>query len=192
VLVNIQIWNIPHKEIRTFDFKTANCLKGISYFEHTQHTFLYVSLRESYFDTSIHINLKIVIKLIFLMLVLKCEPGISVSIMSGYGLNDRSIKVRPPAEAKGFFSVASVSRPALGPTPVQWVPGVLSSGLKHGQGVTLTTHPYLVSRSRMSRSCTSSPPSAFVAINGKYMNSSRIYWTFCISHPIEVPHRTRH
>jgi hypothetical protein len=36
-----------------------------------------------------------------------------------------------------------VSRPALGPTqpPVQWVPGVLSPGLKRGRGVTLTTHP---------------------------------------------------
>jgi hypothetical protein len=30
------------------------------------------------------------------------EPGSSVS-MSGYGLNDRAIEVRSPAEAKGFF-----------------------------------------------------------------------------------------
>jgi len=53
-----------------------------------------------------------------------------------------------------------VSRPALGPTqpPVQWVPGVLSPGVKRGRGVTLTTHPYLVPRSWMSRSYTSSPP----------------------------------
>jgi hypothetical protein len=30
-----------------------------------------------------------------------------------------------------------------GPTqsPVQWVPGVLSPGLKRGRGLTLTTHP---------------------------------------------------
>jgi hypothetical protein len=36
-----------------------------------------------------------------------------------------------------------VYRPALGPTqsPVQWVPGVLSQGVKRGRGVTLTTHP---------------------------------------------------
>jgi hypothetical protein len=31
------------------------------------------------------------------------EPGSSVSIVSGYGLDDRMIEVRSPAEAKGFF-----------------------------------------------------------------------------------------
>jgi hypothetical protein len=68
---------------------------------------------------------------------LYCELGISVSIVSGYGLEDRAIEVRSPAEAKDFFPLTSVSRPALGPTqsPVQWVPGVLS------QGITLTTPP---------------------------------------------------
>jgi hypothetical protein len=44
-----------------------------------------------------------------------------------------------------------VSRPALGPTQthLQWVPGVLSPGLKRGGGVTLTIHPHLVPRSRL-------------------------------------------
>jgi hypothetical protein len=32
-----------------------------------------------------------------------CEPGSSVSIVSGYGLDDRANEVRSPAEAKGFF-----------------------------------------------------------------------------------------
>jgi hypothetical protein len=51
--------------------------------------------------------------------------------VSDYGLDDRAIGVRSPAEAKDF-SLTSVSRPALGPTqpPVQWVLGVLSQGVK--------------------------------------------------------------
>jgi hypothetical protein len=31
------------------------------------------------------------------------EPGRSVSIVPGYGLDDRAVEVRSPAEAKGFF-----------------------------------------------------------------------------------------
>jgi hypothetical protein len=52
-----------------------------------------------------------------------------------------------------------VSRPALGPTqpPVQWVPGVLSPGVKRGRGVMLTTHPHLVSPL---------PPSASMVCSG--------------------------
>jgi hypothetical protein len=36
------------------------------------------------------------------------EPGSSVSIVSGYGLDDRAIEVRSPAEAKDFSSNLSV------------------------------------------------------------------------------------
>jgi hypothetical protein len=32
------------------------------------------------------------------------EPGSSVSMVSGYGIDDRAIEVRSPAEDKGFFS----------------------------------------------------------------------------------------
>jgi hypothetical protein len=41
-----------------------------------------------------------------------------------------------PRQMKRIFSVVSVFRPALGPTqpPVQWVPGVLSSGGKARPG----------------------------------------------------------
>jgi hypothetical protein len=34
---------------------------------------------------------------------MKSELGSSVSIVSGYGLDDRTIEVRSLAEAKGFF-----------------------------------------------------------------------------------------
>jgi hypothetical protein len=45
-------------------------------------------------------------------------------------------------KAKGFF-LSPVSRPALEPTqpPVQWVPGVLSPGVKRGRDVTLSSLP---------------------------------------------------
>jgi hypothetical protein len=64
-----------------------------------------------------------------------------------------------PGRGERIFLLVSVTWPALGPTqpPVQWVPGVLSPGVKRGRGVTLTTHPHLVLRSRMSRTDTSSP-----------------------------------
>jgi hypothetical protein len=93
------------------------------------------------------------------LLLQKRSRGSSVSIVSGYGLDDWAIKVRSPAGAR-IFPLSSVSRPALGPTqpPVQWVPGVFSLGVKRGRGVMLTTHPHLVPRSRMSRIYTSSLP----------------------------------
>jgi hypothetical protein len=74
--------------------------------------------------------------------------GSSVSIVSGYGLDDRAIGF-DPRRGERIFPLAFVSRPALGPTqpPVQWVPGVLSPEVKRGRGVTLTTHHRLVPRS---------------------------------------------
>jgi hypothetical protein len=49
-------------------------------------------------------------------------------------------------------------------------------GLKRGRGLPLTTHPHLVSRSRMSRSYTSSPPSAFVVCCGTALALGSIFW----------------
>jgi hypothetical protein len=92
--------------------------------------------------------------------------GSSVGIVSGYGLDNRAIQMQSPAEAKDFFPLASVSRPALGPTqpPIQWVLGVLFPGVKCSQGVTLITHPHLVPRSWMSRSYASSPPCTSIGV----------------------------
>jgi hypothetical protein len=80
--------------------------------------------------------------------------GSSGSIVSDYGLDDRAIKVWSPTGVEDFSSTPA-SRLTLGPTqaPIQWVPGV-----KHGQGVMLSTHPHLVSRLSTSRSYTSTPP----------------------------------
>jgi hypothetical protein len=82
------------------------------------------------------------------------EPGSSVSIVSGRPGDRGSI----PGRGEKTFPVSSVSRPAMRPTqpPVQWVPGILSPGLKRGRGVSLTTHPHLVPKSIMSTSYTSS------------------------------------
>jgi hypothetical protein len=83
--------------------------------------------------------------------------GSSLSIVSGYGLDDQVIEVRSPAEAKDFSSnlfvqTSSGAHPASCPVGT----GGPSLGVRCGQGVTLTTHPHLVP-SWMTRSYTSSP-----------------------------------
>jgi hypothetical protein len=69
----------------------------------------------------------------------------SVSIVSAYGLDDRVIDVRSPAEARDFSSNLCVQN-GTGDHPASCTmgTGVLSLGVKRGRGVTLTTHPHLV------------------------------------------------
>jgi hypothetical protein len=93
------------------------------------------------------------------------EPGSSVSMVSGHGLDDRMIEVRSPAEAKGFFVCVQTSS-GVHPASCTMGTGVPFPGAKRGRGVTLTTHPHLVPRSWMSRSYTSSVPSPFAACSG--------------------------
>jgi hypothetical protein len=66
-----------------------------------------------------------------------------------------------PDRGERIFPVASVSRPALGPTQPPVQPPF--PGAKTRPGRDADHSPYLVTRSRMSRSYTSSPPRAFVA-----------------------------
>jgi hypothetical protein len=95
----------------------------------------------------------------------------SVSTVSDYGLDDRAIEVRSLPEAENF-PLACVSRPVLWPAQplVQWVPGVLSPGLKRGQGVTLTTHPIYCRGREWVEAITPLTPSAFVACSGTAFN----------------------
>jgi hypothetical protein len=65
------------------------------------------------------------------------------------------------------------------PASVQLVPGVLPQGLKRGRGVTLTTHPHLELRSKMSRSYTSSHQSAFVACSGTALAFLSLFTNLC-------------
>jgi hypothetical protein len=99
----------------------------------------------------------------------------SGSIVSDYWLDDRAIGVGSPAGAKDFSSslcvqTGSGAHPASCPMGT----GGLFPGAKRGRGVTLTTHPHLVLGSWMSRSYTSSHPSASKACSGtalmKYCN----------------------
>jgi hypothetical protein len=109
----------------------------------------------------------------FLFTILDWWSSVSI-IVSYYGLDDRVTRVQSPAEAADFS--CNLSRLALGPTqpPIQWVPGVLSLGVKCDRGVTLITLPHLVPRLRMSRSCTYSPPSSSMACSGIAL----LYFTF--------------
>jgi hypothetical protein len=55
----------------------------------------------------------------------------AVGIATGYGLDDRGVGVRVPVGARIFTSPCRPDR-LWGPTqfPIQWVPGILSLGIK--------------------------------------------------------------
>jgi hypothetical protein len=90
----------------------------------------------------------------------------SVSIVSDYGLDVRTIGFRSPAGAKDFPSSLCVQTSSEAhPASCTMRTGGPFPGAKHGRGVTLTTHPHLVLRSKMSRGYTSSP-SAIMMCSG--------------------------
>jgi hypothetical protein len=83
----------------------------------------------------------------------------SISIVSDYGLDDRAIGVRSSAGANHFSSNPCVQTGSdAHPVSCTMGTGVPFPGAKRGRGMTLTTHPHLVPRSRMSSSYASSPP----------------------------------
>jgi hypothetical protein len=76
---------------------------------------------------------------------LGCEPGSSVSVVSDYGLDDRAIEVRSPAEAKGFSSILCVQT-GSGAHPVSCTMG--------------TGGPFPGAKARPGRNADQTPPSS--------------------------------
>jgi hypothetical protein len=119
-------------------------------------------VKESHLQIRHHENLKYL-----LSASVYGEPGSSVSIVSGYGLDDRAIEVRSPAEAKDFSSSLCVQT-GSGSHPASCIMGTGGSfpGAKARLGRDADHSLHLMPRSRMSRSYTSSLPSAFMACSG--------------------------
>jgi hypothetical protein len=88
--------------------------------------------------------------------------------VSDYGLDDRAIEVRSLAEAKGFILYHLCPDRLWGPPSLLYngYRGVLSPGVKARPRRDADHSPHLVPRSRISRSYTSSPPSAFMVCSG--------------------------
>jgi hypothetical protein len=90
--------------------------------------------------------------------MIKCEPASSVSVMSGYGLDDRMFQVRSQAEVKDFSSSLCVQTGSeTHPASSTMGTGGPFPGGKARLGRDGDHSPHLVPRSRMSRSYTSSP-----------------------------------
>jgi hypothetical protein len=93
------------------------------------------------------------------MLGVDSEPGRSVSIVSGYVLENREIEVRSPAEEKDFYSNLSVLNGSEAHRDSCKMDGYWGSfpRAKARPGRDADHSPYVVPRSRMSRSYASSP-----------------------------------
>jgi hypothetical protein len=119
---------------------------------------------------------------------MSCNPntkrsrGISVSIVRGYGLDNRAIEFASPAGAEDFSCSLCVQTGfEAHPASCTVVTGCPFPGGKARMSLTSITHPHLVPRSRISRSYTFSPPSASMACSGTALlyllpqNQTRIF-----------------
>jgi hypothetical protein len=94
------------------------------------------------------------------------SQGRSVSVMPGYGLDDRAIEVRCPAETRDFSNLCVQT--GSGAHPTSCAMGTGGGGpfpggkVRPGSGAGHSLH--LVPRSWMSRSYTSSPPCASIGV----------------------------
>jgi hypothetical protein len=105
----------------------------------------------------------------------------SVSIVSGYGLDDRAIEFRFPAGAKGFSSSLCVQT-GSGAHPASFTMGTGGPfpGDKARPGRDADHSPHLVPRSSMSRSYMSSPPRASMACSETSLLLGEYVWVWCI------------
>jgi hypothetical protein len=92
---------------------------------------------------------------------------VNISIVSDYRWDDRG---SIPGCGKGYFPLASVSRPAL--RPIQWVPGVTPGGNARPRSDAYHS-PLLVLRSRMNRSYILSRPCRLHGIVGQFYFDSQ-------------------
>jgi hypothetical protein len=83
-----------------------------------------------------------------------------VGIATGYGLGEWGVGVRVPVVSRIFFTS---SRPALGPTqtPIEWVSGALSPGVKRQGREADHSHP-TSAEVKKKWIYTSTPPYAFM------------------------------
>jgi hypothetical protein len=111
------------------------------------------------------------------------EPGTSFSTVYGYGLDDWAIEVRSPAQEKDFSSNLCVQTGSgAHPASCTMGTGFPFPGGKARPGCDADHSRHLVQRSRMSRSYTSSPPSAFVACSG-----TSVYWHLLSTQVYSLP-----
>jgi hypothetical protein len=100
-------------------------------------------------------------------IMLEEEPSSSLSKVSDYGLDDRAIGVRSPVGAEDFSSILCVQTDCgAHPASCPMGTGGPFPGCKARPGRDADHSPHLVPRSWMSRSYTSSPPSAPMACSG--------------------------
>jgi hypothetical protein len=90
--------------------------------------------------------------------------GSSVSVVSDYGLGDR---VSIPGRGKDFSSDLCVQTGSKAyPASCTMGTGGLFPGAKRGRGVTMTTHPHLVPRSKWVEAILPLPTSVTMACSG--------------------------
>jgi hypothetical protein len=105
----------------------------------------------------LHLYNVLVLRLAFLF---HLHSTFRIRVSSGSIVSDYGRSGFDPWRGQRIFPLTSVSRPALRSTqpPVQWIPGVLSPGVKARPGRDADHSPHLGPRLRMSRSYISSPP----------------------------------